>query len=155
MTASDKASVIALAKAIGFDSDEIAVVEATLTDYLSGNSGALWLVADREGCEVVGVLYCAPEAMTQGTWNALMLLVNPDSQRQGYGSALVKHLEQLLTGKGARLLIVETSSLADFAPARAFYRKYGFAEVARVGDFYSPGNDKLIFSKTLHLDRGS
>lgn len=146
----DKADVVTLAKVIGFDSDEISVVEETLADYFGGNSNAIWLVAEHGDRGVVGVLYCTPEVMTQGTWNALMLLVNPDFQRQGYGRALMERVEKVLVEKGAHLLLVETSSLDDFAQARAFYSKYGFIEEARIGNFYSSGNDKIIFSKTLN-----
>ncbi len=62
-----------------------------------------------------------PKPMTNGTWNVLMLLVDRDRQRQGHGSALMSYIEQTLRDRGERLLIVETSSLDEFEPARKFY----------------------------------
>jgi hypothetical protein len=78
----------------------------------------LWFTAD-DG-EPVGVAYCAPEAVTDGTWNLLMLWTRPDRSGRGFGSALVGYVEKALIERRARLLIVETSGLPDFETARAF-----------------------------------
>ncbi len=150
ITPDDTDAVLALAKKLEmFDSDGLELIKATLSDYLDGNSNDLWFSADDN--DLVGVVYCAPEPMTSGTWNVLMLLVSPDRQRQGYGSALMSYVEQTLLDRGERLLIVETSSLDEFEGARKFYSKCGFNEEARIRDFYAGGEDKIVFSKTLKL----
>jgi hypothetical protein len=41
-----------------------------------------WLTYD-DG-KPIAVAYCAPEPMTQGTWNLLLIAVHPDSQSKGY-----------------------------------------------------------------------
>ena len=141
-------AVFALAKKLEmFDKHGLELIKATLADYLSGNSNDLWFCAEEN--DLVGVIYCAPEPMTCGTWNVLMLLVSRDRQRQGYGSALMSYVEQTLVDRGERLLIVETSSLDEFEPARKFYFKCGFNEEARIRDFYAAEEDKIVFSKTL------
>ncbi|MEM9568294.1 MAG: N-acetyltransferase, partial [Cyanobacteria bacterium P01_E01_bin.34] len=84
-----------------------------------------------------------------GTWNILMLIVHPDYQRQGYGSALTYNVESTLAAQGARLVIVETSSRHEFEPARIFYGKCGYTEEARVRNFYASGDDKIVFCKDL------
>ena len=145
---SDTDGVIDLAEKLGiFDADGLDHIKETLANYYSGNSKDLWYVADDNGLE--GVLYCVPEPMTSGTWNVLMLLVNPDHQGQGYGRALMNYIEQTLVERGERLLIVETSSLDDFESARGFYSKCGYHEEARIRDFYAEGDDKIVFSKAL------
>ena len=145
---SDTDSVIALAEQLGmFDADGLADIKETLANYYSGNSKDLWYVADDNG--LAGVLYCVPEPMTSGTWNILMLLVNPDRQGQGYGRALMSYIEQTLVERGEHLLIVETSSLDDFESARGFYSNCGYKEEARIRDFYAEGDDKIVFSKAL------
>jgi ribosomal protein S18 acetylase RimI-like enzyme len=130
-----------------FDAGGLEHVKATLEAYLAGTSEDLWFTAE-EG-EPVGVAYCAPEPVTNGTWNLLMLWTRQDKHRQGYGSALVKHVEDALRERGVRLLIVETSSLDDFAPARNFYERCGFQQEARVKNFFAQGDDKLIYTKPL------
>ncbi len=147
-TPDDTDAVLALAQKLEmFDSDGLELIKASLADYFSGNSNDHWFSADENG--LVGVIYCAPEAMTNGTWNVLMLLVDRDRQRQGYGSALISYVEQTLRDRGERLLIVETSSLDEFEPARQFYSKCGFKEEARIQDFYAAGEDKIVFTKAL------
>lgn len=147
ITSDDVDALIELAKTLQFDADELAVVRGTLTDYLEGNSQALWFTA--VDSQPVGVIYCEPELMTQGTWNVLMLSIAPDCRRKGYGSALMQQVETALVTQGAHLVIVETSSRDEFKPARDFYAKCGYSEEARIRNFYALGDDKVVFAKQL------
>ena len=130
-----------------FDDEAQGYIRETLVNHLAGESDAIWLTAD-DG-EAIGVAYCAPEPVASGTWNLQMLWTRGDRNRGGYGGALVKHLEAELHSRNARLLIVETSGLPDFAPARAFYQKYGFVQEATIRNFFAVGDDKLVFIKSL------
>jgi ribosomal protein S18 acetylase RimI-like enzyme len=47
------------------------------------------------------------------------------------------------------LLIVETSGLADFETARAFYDRCGFTQEARIQNFFAAGDDKIAYTKPL------
>lgn len=130
-----------------FDAAGLEHVKATLDTHLTRGSKDLWFTALED--EPVGVAYCAPEPVTNGTWNLLMLWTRQDQHRKGYGSALVGQVEATLKERGVRLLIVETSGLDDFAPARSFYERCGFQQEARVRNFYAQGDDKLIYVKPL------
>ncbi len=130
-----------------FDSASLAHVQSTLEEHLAGDSDAIWLTAD-DG-EPVGVAYCAPEPVANGTWNLLMLWTRADRHGKGHGAALVQHVEQMLKSRAARLLILETSSLPAFAPARNFYAKCGFTHEASIKNFFAAGDDKLVYSKSL------
>jgi ribosomal protein S18 acetylase RimI-like enzyme len=146
--AADAEALISIVEGSGqFDADGIAHVKGTLEHYLSGESEAIWLTAD--DTEPVGVAYCAPEAMTDGTWNLLMLWTRKDRGGQGHGKALVEKVAFDAIARGARLLIVETSGLPDFEPARAFYAKCGFKQEARIRNFFAAGDDKLVYTKPL------
>ncbi|NJL83876.1 MAG: GNAT family N-acetyltransferase [Chloroflexaceae bacterium] len=94
--------------------------------------------------------YCAPEPVTSGTWNLLMLWIKEEKHKQGYGSALVAHVEKSLVDRGGRLLIVETSGLPEFESARIFYNKVGFTQEAKIKDFFTAGEDKLIYTKPIN-----
>ncbi len=144
----DRDAILAMVRESGkFDNDALEHVASTLDAYLDNSSSDLWLTAD-DG-EPVGVALCSPEPVSDGTWNLLMLWTRADRNNLGHGSALVAKIEQLLNERKARLLIVETSSLDDFAGARLFYRKCEFEEEARIKNFYSDGDDKVIFTKNL------
>jgi ribosomal protein S18 acetylase RimI-like enzyme len=112
---------------------------------LSGASADLWWIAD--GGKALA--YAVPERTTEGTWNLLLLAVDPAVQGQGLGRALVVAVETKLRKMNARLLIVETSGTADFAGARKFYQRLGFRREARIRDFYQPADDKVIFTRAL------
>jgi ribosomal protein S18 acetylase RimI-like enzyme len=58
-------------------------------------------------------------------------------------------LEADLRAKGARILIADTSGSDEFTQTRAFYRKNGYSEEARIRDFWADGDDKVVFWKSL------
>ena len=105
--------------------------------------------SDVHGTSPVGVAYLAPEKMTNGTWNLYWIAVHPDHQRNGRGTAMLGHVQQWLTNKGQRLLLVETSGDDDFDYVRKFYANNGFEAEARIRDFYEAGVDKIVFRKSL------
>lgn len=149
----DSEALLAIVRDGGqFDENGLVHVEETLNNYLAGESEDLWFTAD-DG-EPVGVAYCAPEPVTDGTWNLLMLWTRRDRNGQGHGSALVNHVENILNERSVRLLIVETSSLPDFAGARAFYDKCGFTQEARIRNFFAAGDDKIVYTKSLRETAG-
>ena len=46
-------------------------------------------------------------------------------------------------------MIVDTSGTEAFAETRAFYRKNGYTEEARIRDYWADGDDKITFRKPL------
>lgn len=108
----------------------------------------LWLSAGLEDA-VVGFCHAIPEPLTDGAWNMLALAVLPARQGAGCGAALVRHLEKTLRDQGQRILIADTSGTAAFAPTRAFYQATGYTQEARIRDFWGPGDDKVVFWKSL------
>ena len=102
-----------------------------------------------DGVDVVAVAYTAPERMTAGTWNALLLAVHPDRHGQGIGAALMARVEALLAARGERVLLVETSGTADFERTRRFYEHIGYEREALIREYYDAGDDKVVFRKAL------
>ena len=136
------------------------VVESTglfpgemLPDMVSGflsdkDSTDLWLTLEAGG-KAVGFCYAVPEALAEGAWNMLAIAILPAVQGKGYGGALVARLEAVLRERGQRILIADTSGAAAFERTREFYRKAGYAEEARIRDFWAKGDDKVVFWKSL------
>jgi ribosomal protein S18 acetylase RimI-like enzyme len=149
-TPDDTNKLLDLAEATGlFEPNQIEELDQMLGQYFSDgiNTEGLWFTDDEN--ELVGVVYVAPERMTEGTWNLYLIAVHPDYQRKGRGAALLNHVEQMLAERGERVLLVETSGLEDFEYVRTFYRKSGYEEEARIREFYKAGDDKIIFRKAL------
>lgn len=128
------------------------MLDDMIAAYLANpESGEFWLTDDDEtNGGPVGVAYCAPERMTEGTWNLLLIAQHPARQGQGRGTAILKHVEHLLASRGERVLLVETSGLPTFGRARTFYLKNGYDQEARIREFYNVGEDKIVFRKALN-----
>lgn len=144
-TPDDVPALKALIEAVDlFPSD---MLDDMMADYFNQDNDHFWFTDDDGG--PVGIAYYAPERLTEGTWNLYLIAVHPDRQGQGRGAALLHFVEQQLRERGERLLLVETSGVPEFEYQRAFYRKCGYDEEARIRDFYKAGDDKVIFRKAL------
>ncbi|MGD1885444.1 MAG: GNAT family N-acetyltransferase [Paracoccaceae bacterium] len=117
-------------------------------DALDGESETeRWMVLVDNG--PVGVVYFAPERMTEGTWNLYLIAIHADRQGTGEGSKLIAHVEKTLADEGHRVLLVETSGNSDFEQTRQFYLNNMYTEEARIREFYTRGEDKIVFWKKL------
>ncbi|MDJ0788410.1 MAG: GNAT family N-acetyltransferase [Myxococcota bacterium] len=146
----DADAVMAIAAESGlFAADELDDVRATLEAHLAGSLGPdhRWVIHD--DARPSGVAYFAPEPLTQGVWNLYMLAVSPDRQGSGLGASLVGHVEKTAAAAGARIVLIETSGLPTFERTRSFYAGCGYAQEARIRDYYAPGDDKIVFWKSL------
>jgi ribosomal protein S18 acetylase RimI-like enzyme len=111
-------------------------------------AGYSFFFAERAG-ELVG--YCAwgSVPLTKQSYDLYWIAVAPSCQGEGVGQALMLLAEAAVAKRGGGGLYIETSSRDVYARTRRFYRKAGYAQVARLRDFYAPGDDKVMFCKTI------
>ncbi len=102
---------------------------------------------------IIGYLCYGPTPMTQGTFDLYWIAVDPDFQEKGVGSRLLSFLEEVVKAQGGRLILADTSTVPQYEKTQRFYLKNGFKEVARIPDYYHPGNDRVTFCKKLD-DKG-
>jgi ribosomal protein S18 acetylase RimI-like enzyme len=141
-----------------FSRDEIAVAlelfDASVADEARGGADDA-LVRDYEfvgafdGDRLIGYSCVGPTPATDGTFDLYWLAVDPAAQGKGVGRALVREVERDLRSRGARLLLVETSSRPDYENTRAFYARCGYIEAARIKDFYAPADDRIMLTTRL------
>lgn len=142
----DLAALRAVLDATGLFPGEM--LDAMLEPHFSGQApDEVWLTCD-DGAPVAIACH-APERMTSGTRNLLLIAVHPERQGQGLGAAMMAHVEAALAASGERILLVETSGLPEFARTRRFYARLGYEEEARIREFYRAGEDKVVFRKAL------
>jgi ribosomal protein S18 acetylase RimI-like enzyme len=125
------------------------LLEEMMNDYFTNPSTQdIWLTEESTGRPVT-VLYCAPERLTEGTYNLYLIAVHKNHQGTGIGARMMSYLEALLKANGERILLVETSGLPEFERTRKFYDQCGYNQEARIRDFYREGEDKVVFWKKL------
>ena len=78
-----------------------------------------------------------------------MIGIDAGHQGRGHGTTLLRAVEADLTRAGQRLLLVETSGTADFAATRRFYDTRGYTSVASITDYYTPGDDLIVYRRDL------
>jgi ribosomal protein S18 acetylase RimI-like enzyme len=150
VTPDDTDALLVLANSLElFSSNELEELRQMLMDSMGKDSDTtpFWITDDDD--ELVGLAYCEPERMTEGTWNLQLIAVHPTHQKQGRGKKLLRFVEQVLADRGARILLVETMGTPDFEYVRSFYRKNDYDEEARIREFYAQGADKIVFRKAL------
>jgi ribosomal protein S18 acetylase RimI-like enzyme len=126
------------------------MLEEMMADYLENQeSQEIWLTAVENEIPIA-LAYCAPEKLTEGTFNLYAIGVKGDIQGKGIGAKLMTFLENQLQAAGHRILIVDTSGTADFELTRRFYEKLNYHKEAVIRDFWADGDDKVTYWKRLN-----
>jgi ribosomal protein S18 acetylase RimI-like enzyme len=119
---------------------DIALTSPSQPDYL-------FLCAVDADDKPIGYACYGPIPLTSGTYDLYWIVVDPSRQQRGIGTALLRCVEQEIGKQGARMLLIQTSSQPKYSGTRAFYAKNGYAEVARIQDYYVPGDDGVTYQK--------
>lgn len=133
-----------------FTNDEVAVA-LELTDtvlFTKDQKDYIIHVAQVEG-KVAGYICYGPTPVTVGTYDIYWIAVDPSLQKKGVGRKLLSHVEEEIAAKKGNLIIIETSSQHKYEPTRNFYIRTHYIMEARIKDFYSEGDDRLIYVKRL------
>jgi ribosomal protein S18 acetylase RimI-like enzyme len=154
MLEGDKPAVMSILRATPeFNPAELVVAEEVIDSYLADpqGSGYNMLVADDPA--ISGYIGYGPTPLTEGTWDVYWIAAAPQKKGKGIGSALLTCAEDKIKEAGGRLIVIETSSLPSYERTRRFYSKHNYEAIARVPDFYAPGDDKIILQKRLKTTR--
>jgi len=129
---------------------EVEVLEEVLDDCHAGRSGAghVAVVLERDG-RIVGYAYYAPDVMTDRSWYLYWIAVEKAGQGAGLGSELMRHVEDDVRGRDGRVMFIEVSSMPHSELTRRFYLKLRYEVTGVLRDFYSDGDDMVVFRKRL------
>ena len=149
----DRATLLSmLIKTRAFTSAEIDVamelIDIVLKDRVQKDYQIECVVNDQD--LAIGYICYGPTPMTQGTFDLYWIAVDPDYQEQGVGSRLLSSLKEVVKARGGRMILADTSLIPHFEKTQKFYLKNGFQEVAKIPDYYHPGNDRMTFWKRLN-----
>ncbi len=124
-------------------------LDEMIADYLNNADTQDFWFTYFDNNSPVAIGYCAPEKLTNGTYNLLAIGVAESFQRKGIANQMMNYIEQHLKSKDGRILIVETSTDDAQVGARQLYKKIGYTQEAVIRDFWNDGEDKIVFLKKL------
>ena len=131
-----------------FRAEEVATAVELLDESLAGDEDYRFVGAF-DGDDLIGFACWGPTPGTAATYDLYWIVVGREHQGRGIGTYLLAEVEQRLTTHDARLIVVETSSRADYQPTRGFYEARGYTRTATIPSYYAPGDDLVVYTKDL------
>lgn len=148
----DLETVRGIVEATGyFTPDEVLVALELVQDHLvkgAAESGYYFVFADQDG-RTIGYTCYGPIPCTISSFNLYWIAVHPEFQGRGIGQALMRETEKKMQSAGGTRSYVDTSFKDQYENTRAFYESLGYGLGALLEHYYGPGDDKVIYVKTL------
>ena len=141
----DKAKLVKLLDGISlFTADERAVALELLEDT-SPSSDYYFLGTWENDGSLSSFICFGPTPMTFGTYDMYWIGTADQHQRKGLARKLFNEMNVVLKQKNARMVRIETSGKDNYVSTRSFYENIRLVEEARLKDFYSVGDDLIIY----------
>lgn len=141
-----------------FEPHEVQVAMELIGESLAGSPDYVIHVAETDDSEpattgvpahIAGYVCHGHNPVTDALYDLYWIAVDPAMQGRGVGRALLTHAEACVRETGGRGVVIDTSSRSEYAPARALYERSGYSLVAKIPDYYKPGDALLIYRKML------
>ena len=133
-----------------FSKKDLAVAADVIKERLckGKRSGYNFLLAQNKK-EIIGFTCFGPVPLTDFSYDIYWIVVRKDVQRLGIGKLLLKQSEAIIKKSGGTNIYIETSSKKQYKGTRMFYERYRYNQQVILKDFYTLGEDKIIYSKIL------
>jgi GNAT superfamily N-acetyltransferase len=133
-----------------FSPVEIDVAVELVDDRLDRGSESDYhfVFAEHEG-HTVGYTCYGRIALTTASFDLYWIAVDKSFHGKRIGRLLLEKTEELIRQMGGGQVYIETSNRHHYAPTRGFYLRCGYQQAALLADFYAPGDDKVIYARSL------
>ncbi len=152
ITKQDRLSIEKILRSTDFFNEEEILVALELVDEklkLKDKSTYQFILAKNENDICTGYSCYGKVPGTDSSFDLYWIAVHQDFRNHQIGKALLNETEkQVIKQKGLRLY-AETSGRKQYHPTHEFYWRNHFKLEARLTDYYSKGDDKLIFVSCL------
>jgi ribosomal protein S18 acetylase RimI-like enzyme len=112
------------------------------------DSNHRFICAEDNG-RLVGYICFGEIVGTLGSFEVYWFAVDGAIRSQGLGSQMLMSAEKAMQELGARQIFISTGSIEQFAPVRSFYEKRGYEKIATMPDYYTPGDDRVVYMKKI------
>jgi aminoglycoside 6'-N-acetyltransferase I len=100
-----------------------------------------------EDSKIMGYHCTGRRPLTDGVYDLYWIAVDPDIHGKGIGKALVENAYDFVKEHNGRWLLAETSGKESYCKTKEFYLRNDFKVIAQINDFYSVGDDLLVFGR--------
>lgn len=151
VTPGDRDGFESLLRGTGFFSDAEVAIALELVDAFIAEgtrSGYHFLVCEQGG-ELLGFSTYGPIPGTASSYDLYWIAVHRRHQRRGLGVLILAETEARIRALGGTRVYAETSGRDLYHPTRSFYDGNGYAQEARIKNYYGHGDDQVIYGKVL------
>ena len=148
----DVEDIVGIVRSTGFFSDDELAIAAELVEerLLKGiESGYYFLFLETDG-KLTGYSCYGPVPGTLNSFDLYWIAVKNESRGMGLGRLILEKSEERIISMNGINIYIETSSRDQYLPTRMFYEACGYKAEAQLRDFYAPGDDKIIYVKSLN-----
>jgi GNAT superfamily N-acetyltransferase len=136
-----------------FTENEVGVAMELVNISANNSSQADYNVFVYEADEKILGYHCTGRRpLTDGVYDLYWIVADPDANIKGIGTKLVEHADMFVTENKGRWLLAETSSRDIYDRTRNFYLRNKFSIVAQINDFYSVGDNLIVFGKYYKIN---
>ena len=133
-----------------FNPEEIEVaVELVVERLTKGEKSGYYFIFAEMDRRTVGYACFGPIPGTQCSFDLYWIAVDNEFRRKKIGKGLLDKAEETIHGMKGHRIYIETSSRAQYIPTREFYTGNAYRLVAKLEDFYAPGDSKCIYCKEI------
>lgn len=118
---------------------EITVNNPDQTDYNI-------FVYEEDG-RILGYHCTGKRPLTDAVYDLYWIVADPEHSGKGIGKNLLEHAENFVKERKGRWILAETSSKESYLSTQSFYLRNNYTIISEIKDFYSVGDNLLIFGK--------
>lgn len=100
-----------------------------------------------DGGKIIGYHCTGKRPLTDAVYDLYWIVADPSAGKKGIGKNLIEHAEKFVRDNNGRWLLAETSSKESYVATRNFYLRNKYSIVSQINDFYSIGDNLLVFGK--------
>jgi len=154
----DAAAIERLVRGTGvFSEAETRIARELVEENLArGDDGSGYRFVIADGTDSIDGYACFGEIpATDRRYELYWIAVRRESRRTRLGQQLMKAAEDAVRALDGAYLFAETSTTANYEPARKLYLAQGYERVASIADWHADGDGLEIYGKRLERSPGS
>jgi len=124
------------------------LIDESISDISEGDYKS-FVFLDNEN--VLGFYCIGKRSLTNGVYDLYWIVVDKNYYNKGIGKKLLKHSEEYVSQNNGRLILAETSSKDSYFDTRKFYEKCNYHVLSEIKDFYSVGDNLIVYGKYLQI----